>query len=600
MKKPIVLDCEVYPDYFLAKFQSPNGAEKSYTLTANTPLDKTGLAQLMRSRQTVGFNSRSFDLYLIAAAIIGYSNARLKALCDELIDGQSWRVAKAHKLYIPDDWDHIDLIEVAPGQASLKIYAGRLQAKRMQELPYSPHSSTTPAMRDEISAYCSNDLTCTRLLLDALTPQIELRESMSEQYGVDLRSKSDAQIAESVIVSELEAMTGQSYERPTIAPGTAYRYKLPAFISYSTPLMQSVLDTVCNALFVVADSGSITMPEELSALQISIGQSRYSLGIGGLHSCEKRAAHHADDNTLLCDFDFASYYPFIILGQELFPQHLGRDFLTVYRSIVMRRIEAKNSGDKVTADSLKITINGSFGKLGSKYSMLYSPDLMIQTTISGQLVLLMLIERLELAGISVISANTDGIVLKIPACLYDSALDIIAGIELETGFDMEETRYKAIYSESVNNYIAVKTDGKTKGKGVYAGGSLSKNPDMPVCVDAVHAYLSKGVPVETTINECTSPAAFCVVRAVTGGATKDGQPIGKALRFYYSADTLTAIHYAKNGNKVPSSDGALPLMELPDSTSAMTIDFSRYIKEANTMLANLAATQPQQKQKDLF
>ena len=41
--------------------------------------------------------------------------------------------------------------------------------------------------------------------------------------------------------------------------------------------------------------------------------------------------------------------------------------------------------------SKKIQINGSFGKLGSKYSLLYAPDLLLQTTITGQLALLMLI-----------------------------------------------------------------------------------------------------------------------------------------------------------------------------------------------------------------
>lgn len=64
--------------------------------------------------------------------------------------------------------------------------------------------------------------------------------------------------------------------------------------------------------------------------------------------------------------------------------------------------------------TFKIVLNGTFGKLGSKYSFLYSPNLMIQVTITGQLALLMLIEALEAAGISVVSANTDGIVSRCP------------------------------------------------------------------------------------------------------------------------------------------------------------------------------------------
>ena len=71
----------------------------------------------------------------------------------------------------------------------------------------------------------------------------------------------------------------------------------------------------------------------------------------------------------------------------------------------IEELEAELSYHKVQTDSLKISVNGSFGKLGSKYSALYAPDLLIQTTVTGQLALLMLIERLHLAGVRVISAN---------------------------------------------------------------------------------------------------------------------------------------------------------------------------------------------------
>ena len=116
------------------------------------------------------------------------------------------------------------------------------------------------------------------------------------------------------------------------------------------------------------------------------------MGIGGLHSCEKSQYVVADENTVLRDADVSSYYPSIILQQKLSPKAMGKDFITIYQSIVSRRIEAKHRGDKVTADTLKICVNGSFGKLGSKYSALYAPELLIQTTLTGQLALLMLIE----------------------------------------------------------------------------------------------------------------------------------------------------------------------------------------------------------------
>src|SRR5665648_505827 len=114
----------------------------------------------------------------------------------------------------------------------------------------------------------------------------------------------------------------------------------------------------------------------------------------------------------LIDKDCTSYYPSIILGLRLYPTHMGDCFLEVYETIVNKRLEAKRNKDKVVANALKITINGSFGKLGSKYSNLYAPDLLIQVTLTGQLALLMLIEMIEGIGISIVSGNTDGIVIK--------------------------------------------------------------------------------------------------------------------------------------------------------------------------------------------
>lgn len=226
-------------------------------------------------------------------------------------------------------------------------------------------------------------------------------------------------------------------------------------MKFKTDVMKDTLERISNALFVVAESGAVTMPPSLEEFTVSLGKSVYKLGIGGLHSTETKVSYKADDNFLLEEFDVASYYPAIILNQGLYPKHLGPNFLNVYRSLVSRRLKAKREGDKITADMLKIVINGSFGKFGSKWSALYSPDLLIQVTITGQLSLLMLIESLELAGISVVSANTDGIVTRYPKVMKDTCVKIISEWQKITNFELEKTDYSAIYIASVNNYIAI-------------------------------------------------------------------------------------------------------------------------------------------------
>ena len=237
------------------------------------------------------------------------------------------------------------------------------------------------------------------------------------------------------------------------------------------------------------------------------------------------------------------------------------------------------------AASLKLSLNGSFGKLGSKYSALYSPDLLIQTTITGQLALLMLIERLEEKGIGVVSANTDGIVTYFHKSLERAYEEVCWDWMLATSYELEFTEYSALYSRDVNSYIAVKPNGSVKGKGAFAEPNLMKNPQFVIVNEAIYAYLSKGTPIKHTVNTCSDMTKFLMVRSVTGGAEWNGEYLGKAVRFYYSnaVDAETCIRYAKNGNKVPISDGSRPLMELPEKAPS-DIDRERYIQIAKETL----------------
>lgn len=588
MKKQIVIDTEVYSDYFLLSALEPStGKIWHFEKYDGQSFDVKSVNSLMNTCTTISFNGNSFDLGIICAALSGWSNQNIKKLCDDVIKSNlaSWQIFKRYDIRVPANWDHIDIIEVAPGQSSLKIYGARLHAPTVQDLPIEPDAKITPAQRKELRDYCVNDLETTWLLYKSLEKQIDLRCQMSEQYGVDLRSKSDAQIAETVIKSELQKMTGRQYYKPDVDDSTVFRYLDPKIITFKTKQLQEIFKLVTTIPFRLADNGSVKMPDELAKAQIKIGNTEYSLGIGGLHSCEKSRLVRADNGHRMFDYDVASYYPNIILQQNLAPKSMGAPFLKVYQSIVDRRLKAKKEGDKVTANTLKICVNGSFGKLGSKWSALYAPDLMIQTTITGQLALLMLIESMELAGVAVVSANTDGIVLRCPIDKIDDMENIAFDWMLETSYELERAEYKLLASRDVNNYVAVKTDGEIKRKGVFADGGLAKNPDCNIAFDAVAQYLANGTPIEKTVTGCQDVRQFLTVRKVTGGAIWNGEYLGKAVRFYYSksVNNDVCIAYAKNSNKVPKSDGARPMMTLSE-TLPQDIDYARYIEMAKELL----------------
>jgi DNA polymerase elongation subunit (family B) len=604
-KERLLFDIETYQNYFLASFRSAETGKVVYfEMTDEMPLDIEKLKWIMENFTTVGFNSLSYDLTVTAIALQGYNNLQLKNASDMLIRDQMRPVEVLRKYKTKlGKYDHIDLIEVAPLFASLKIYGARVHTPRLEDLPFEPDTILTPQQMDIVRWYnIEADLVSTGFLHHTLQEHLELRYSMSNEEGVDLRSKSDAQIAEAVFAAEYLRATGSKAQRVEIPVGTEYRYFTPHFIQFQTPLMQRALKIIQNTTFVVGEDGSIQLPPSVKNLMLEINKSVYRLGIGGLHSTEKQQAVVEDEEYILRDKDVTSFYPFIILNQGLYPKHLGPIFLQIYREIVMRRVAAKARGDKVIADSLKIVINGSYGKFGSKYSVLYSPDLIIQTTLTGQLSLLMLIERLELAGIQVVSANTDGIVIHCKRTMQEQMDAIVKQWELDVAFQTEETIYKGLYSRDVNNYIAVKEDCSVKTKGAYANPwndsknpamRLHKNPVTTVCIDAVCDFLTTGKPIAEHIHGCRDIRKFVVVRSVTGGAVKvwdetNTEFLGKSIRWYYANDVEGNLVYAASGKKVPRSDGAMPCLTLPTEFPA-NVDYDWYIKESYKILLDIGA-----------
>jgi hypothetical protein len=473
---------------------------------------------------------------------------------------------------------------------SLKIYGGRLNSPKLQDLPIEPSALILPEHLPLMRRYCRNDLHVTQMLYENHRGQIDLRRTMSKTYGVDLRSKSDAQIAEAVLKAEYARLTG-AIPPKTKNVSTSFFYDPPAYIRFSSDLLKGVLETARRAEMIIDEkTGHVKMPKEINALKIEIGTSRYKIGIGGLHSQESEAAHLSDHNSVLIERDVESYYPRMMLNMGMEPGGFGRHFNPIFGGILEERLAAKHAGDKIKSDSLKIVLNGTFGKTSNRYSTLYSPDFMIRTTITGQLTILMLIEALEGYGIPVISANTDGIVIKCPTEGSGDLGIIIEKWEKHTGLKTEETVYTALYSRDVNNYIAVKSDGKVKAKGVYGPPSISKNPQNTICAEAVIAYLTRATPLQHTVCSCRDITKFLTLRTVTGGAVKNDERIGKAVRWYYSTQETGAIHYATNGNTVARSEGARHLMDLPEQFP-FDLDFSWYIRECEEMLMALGVVE---------
>lgn len=590
--EPLALDVESYPNFFAVCLKNlVTGARLAFERSARSALNPAALRTMLARGTVVTFNGANYDMPMIAAALDGADEAALNELSRQIISNDRGGLRSLLGI------DHIDLFEVNPSvRQGLKVLHGRLHGRYMVDLPFAPNTWLTPAQMNVVTAYCLNDLDATEGLWRALREPLALREALSREYGMDLRSRSDAQIGEAIVIRRFEGIARRRVQKVVEGQQGSFRYEPAKFIDFTSVELQDVLKRIASAEFTIDGREGVAAPQGLKDIIVKIGAASYAMGIGGLHSQEANRTIRSNNERVLIDVDVSSQYPMIISQLGTHPPALGPEFIDVYSTLIAERIAAKAAGYKTKADGLKLSANGVYGKLGSPYSPLYSPRMMIATTLTGQLSLLMLIERAEAAGIEVVSGNTDGVTFLCPRAIEEELHDVVSSWEYDTGFSVEWQQYRSLHNQSVNSYIAIREDGKVKRKGPLADpwsegdlrGQMSKNPQMTVVSEAVVRYLRDGAPAEATVASASDPRAFVTVIKATGGATWRGTPLGRVVRYYWSLDS-DPILYADSGRRVAKTEGARPMLGMTDRVPA-DIDRPRYIAEARKWLTDLGAS----------
>jgi hypothetical protein len=534
----------------------------------------------------VGFNSYNFDMPITSAILAGKSVDEIKRIANAIIEQElpPWTTYKQFGLR-ELSVDHIDLIEVAPSFVSLKAYGARMNMPWLQGLPYPHDAILTEEQKDEVRKYWVNDLDTTEALWRRLEGPLRLRVDMSAEYGVDMRSKSDTQMAEQSFIKRL------GLQRKNNRIPYSVRYKAPHFISFVSEELNELLRKIEDHEFILNQkTGHIILPNFLGKEIIRISGGSYQLGVGGIHSThDKKVCHVSSLDYFITDIDAASYYPTIILNCGLVPQG-GEKFLETYREIYNRRLEAKHAKNKSVDAVLKISLNGTFGKLMERWSPLYAPELGLTVTLTGQLTLLSMIERIEMTGAKVLSANTDGIAIGGNKKQMQSVSKFVTEYSRHSRFDFEYTPYRVLAMKDVNNYIAVTLDKKVKAKGIYASPDLKKNQTSPICSRAVSAWLIDGVSFTKTVSN-GSFIEFLSARNVTGGGMQGESYLGKVVRWYYTTHKdYPPLTYRKNGNKVPKTEGARAAMIIdPAGGHPKDLDYEWYIKESCRIARDIGA-----------
>jgi len=484
-------DIEVYKDLFCVTFKNVESEEvKVFKIFKEVNESEDLSSFLDDDKQLIGYNNLDYDNPVMQFLIQNRdwcSTRDVFEFSSNLISlerGQTSQEIKGYK-YAEVKYSQIDLmkmIEVNGNVPSLKMVGIILHWHKVQDLPYPfDYRVSTWDEANEIVYYNINDVLISEKLYERLSPEIELREKLSDMYSLPLLSLSDSKIGDKLLEKFYSEKTGEKNVwslRDNVIQYDKFYVTDCIFsdVKFKTNYMKRMLREVGETLVRSDNNFAFTK-------LIDFGGVKYKVASGGLHSVDTPAKFVTDGDYVIRDCDFASYYPSMMIKNEIFPKHVDPNFIDILKSITEERIKAKKT-DKVKAAGLKITINAIFGKLGFVGSWFKDSKAFLSVTVPGQMYLLMLIERFVLAGIQVISANTDGIVCRIDRKLEDKYYEIAKDFEKEIGIGIEFTDYEVYFRRDVNNYISV----KHKDTGEFPNASL-----------AVEKYILEGIKIEDSL-----------------------------------------------------------------------------------------------------
>lgn len=457
-----IYDLEVYKNFFLMGVKLPDGTViQEETLEGCQLL----LGELRKHGYNLaGFNSLGYDDLVLTVFLQTGSEFEAYITSSNIIQENIPRHMMENAI------GSIDLKQLVTGRISLKAVGTRLYYDHLEELPINPHVELSEVQKQVIRGYNIKDLDITELLALEMKDELELRSAMSNEYGLDLRSKGGAPIAEAVLGEEIKKITGKSFKQlkdeswsilgggVIVEPPTWWSKMLSQAVEGSW-LRYTMFDQAprLNVTIPLDEKGKLIKGALDSTLYLD--DNFYAMGLGGVHSVDGPGAIIPKEDEFLCVADVASLYPYSILLQKCFPRHVKVAMEKIYGGLLTSRMEAKRSGRKQEANSKKLILNSSYGHFSNPYSVLFDPQQTARVCVYGQLAFVTLVAMLADIGVHAKSCNTDGGLFLGKRQNHEVMIQVASWWEGLTGYKLEYDYSKAYHIMDVNNFIMVNDDG---------------------------------------------------------------------------------------------------------------------------------------------
>ena len=455
--------------------------------------------------------------------------------------------------------------------SSLKWIQYSMDWENVEEMP---HRHDQPVTDDhtlnEIIEYCINDVQSTKKILEHSKEQINLRQTLTKEYGIDLYSASEPRISKELFLYFLEQKTGidRGYLKQLRTPRDYIVLAdciLP-YIEFETSEFNNVLDYFRTKV--------ITSTKDGFKHSINFKGVKIDYGLGGLHGAASAGLYEAKPGWTIMTSDVTSYYPNLAIKNKWAPAHLPqKEFCEQYEWFFDERVKIPKSDPKNYV--FKIILNSTYGLTGDANSFLYDPRMTMQITINGQLLLSKLAEMVSLAipEAQPLMFNTDGLEMMIPNDKIDTYKSICSVWELMTQLSLEHDQYSKMIIRDVNNYMAITKEGKVKCKGAFEWEDLSKkkvatfhkNKSFLIIPKAIYAFFVHGTKPEDFLDQNQNIFDYCgAVKAKAGWSFVDRRLVDgnlvntklqKIVRYYISNTGGKMVKCHQDGREIQVESG---------------------------------------------
>lgn len=609
----IVYDIEIFPNVFHCTCKDTETNELYFFEISNRKNQLTELVDFfffknIGDKMFCGYNNKHYDDVIINYLIDFYykmdSLSYLK-ICNSLFNLSStivtseegdtskfkrWKYAKYFY-----SMDLLTMLFSSKLRVGLKEMQVTMHYKNVEEYSGDFSQFLPDSEIDNMIEYNINDVESTTELLNRLKDDVQLRLFIEKEYGIDALSMDSVKFGETLLLKKYceETRLSEQYVKTLRSPMDYIPLKdviLP-FISYKNPKLQDVLKDMKSQIVYSKERKGYEKKFVLSNV-------RYSVGVGGIHSLHTPQIFVPSDNEYIGHSDVASMYPSFIIKYKWIPRHLGKEFWQVYSQIYKERIEAKHSGQKLKNLALKLTLNSVTGKMQQETSWMYDPFSVFKIRINGQLILLMLVDRLLELNCKIVQVNTDGVMYIAQKTQREAVQEAVSEVERLTQLTFESDDYEAFYQYAINDYFGVEKgysqshDPKLiEKKGMFiTDPRLGKGLAPAIIPKAVINYFLTKQPTSEYIKSSKNIEDFLMYQRVDKKfkVLHGDVPIQRINRFYASTNDYSLFKVDPTGKvaNMLTKSGVTILNKMNNiPIEGRHLNYQYYISEANKIIS---------------